>query len=157
MFKNASSQNEFWFNTITYLLHCMTETSSVMLQWLHETGMKTSPGSLGQLIGQVLIRNSVSEFDNFLLHFRVWVQAFKARFCVKAYKTIAVVLAVMIKTHHLSDLCFRTEMLGKFEHNGPYSRKRTNHSPGTSLNTKTWFIFLLFWKFISPAQNSESS
>ena len=49
---------------------------------LHETGIKIRPGSLGQLIGQVLIRSGVSEFDNFLLHFRVWPQAFKAWFCI---------------------------------------------------------------------------
>ena len=28
MFRNASNQNEFWFNTITNLLRCMTETTS---------------------------------------------------------------------------------------------------------------------------------
>ena len=84
MFKSESSQSEF--NTITNLWRCVTETSSSMLQWLHETGMKTSPSSLSQLTGQVLILSGVSEFDNFLLHFRVWPQAFKARFWVQAYK-----------------------------------------------------------------------
>ena len=44
-----------------------------------------------------------------------------------------------------------------FKHNGPYSWKRNEYSPGISLTAQMWFICLLFSKFILPAQNDEWS
>ena len=67
--------------------------------------MKTRPGTdrptqIGQLI---------SHSRRFLIRqLSVILLAFKAPFFVWAYKAIAVVLAVMIKIHHLSDLFFST-------------------------------------------------
>ena len=67
--------------------------------------MKARPDSLVQLKSGRAIRIGVSEFGNFFVTLP-GLNAFKVRLCVQAYKTIAVVLALIIKYHRLTYFFF---------------------------------------------------
>ena len=82
MFRNASSQNEFRFNTITIEISLPRYNDRrLKIIWNLDEVKTWQPGPTHRA-ADFLIRSGVSEFGNFLLHFRVWPQAFKAWFCV---------------------------------------------------------------------------